>query len=159
VPPFALIRAESIMDDGKTQQRVRLVVKGKDWEVTSGTGKVTETITRPGQDITLADSVSMELWLKKGPSKGDSFATRTLNLDDLNVHNVTSRIRDHKEIVYQGGKVMVYEIESHHLQSKKTVVSLVDEQGHLISKTLYGKYEMRRESESDASNTEYPTDF
>lgn len=156
-PPFKMIRADFVHQDDKITHRIKLLAKGKSYEAEFITNGVSEK-KMVDLDFNLTDLLTTDVWLKKGPKLGDKITTRSMNLEDLRVELVTTKLIQVKETLHRGVKLKFFEVESFSHKSKTTTVSLVDADAHTISSQLEGFFETRRESEADAKNTEFSAD-
>jgi hypothetical protein len=158
-PPFRMVRADYTHNDEKVKQRIQLVlVKGQTYDATITTAGVVEKKT-VDLDYTLADSLTSEVWLKKTPKKGDKITTRDFDPQELRVEMVTTKLINTKEAMHRSVKVILHEVETFSHKSKTTSVSLYDGKAHMLSGSIEGLFEMRREGEAEAKNTEYSADL
>jgi hypothetical protein len=158
-PPFRMLRTDFLHADEKIKQRIVLTLtKGTEYAAVITTGDTVEKKTVEF-DYTLADSLTSEVWLKKSPKKGDSITTRDFDPQEMRVELVTTKLIGSKEVVHRGVKMTLHEIETFSHKSKTTSVSLYDNKGHMLSGSIEGLFEMRRESEKEAKDTEYSADL
>jgi hypothetical protein len=157
--PYRLVRADYVHTDGKLRVQHELVAKNKDYEAIITVGGTVQSKTIPGLDFTLADSMSSELWLKRKPNKGDKITTQDLDMDDLKTELSTATLMDSKEVLVNGVMVLFHDVQSISHKHKIASDSKYDAQGHLLSGTIAGMFEMRRETEEQARNTEYSSDL
>jgi hypothetical protein len=157
-PPFRLTRVDFHHHDEKIKQRIQLALNGKKYDVTITTAGVKEKKTIE-VDYTMADSLTSEVWLKKTPKKGDSITTREFDPEELKIHLNTTKLIETKEAMHRGVKLIFHEIESFSHKSNTTMVSLYDSKGHLLSGSIAGVFEFRREKEEEAKNTEFSADL
>jgi hypothetical protein len=157
-PPFRMLRADYLHTDEKIKQRIQLTGEGKKYAVTITTAGIVEKKTVE-IDYTLADSLSSEVWLKRTPKKGDKIITTDFDPQELRTELVTTTLINTKEAMHRGVKLIFHEIESFSHKSKTTSVSLYDNKGHMLSGSIEGLFEMRREAEAEAKNTEYSADL
>ena len=159
-PPFRLIRADYLNSDGKLKEHKKLTAKGKGYDATIALGgKIQQRKEIADLDFTLADTMSSELWVKRKPKIGDKITTQDLEMEDLKLELSTAKLLDTKESLVNGVKVIFHEVESVNHKSGITTISKYDDQGHLLSGTMAGVFEMRRESEELAKNTEFSSDL
>jgi hypothetical protein len=159
--PFALLSGEYMIDDGNSRKRISLVAKGKGYEATVTVGKVTQKATLNDLDFTLADAVSSAVWLKKGPAKGETITVAEFDFEDLRMAKTSTKLHDTKEIVHDGARSLVNELEkiTYRARSRETSTVRRDSDGFMVSGLLGGLFEIRKESESDAKKTEFPEDL
>jgi hypothetical protein len=158
-PPFALVGGESLKDDGKRKQRVTLTAKGQGFEATITVNDDIQKKTLNGMDATLADQMSLAVWLKKGPAAGATLTTRDFDFEELKTTLITNKVLGRREVEVGGAKVSVVEVEKFEHQSRTTWLLRYDAQGSLVSGDMAGLVELRRESEQDAKNTVFGDDF
>jgi hypothetical protein len=158
-PPFRLLRADYVHTDDKIKNRTQLAAKDKNYEATITVNDVRRTKMLDDVDYCLADSISTELWIRNQAKKGEKLTTRDLDLDELRIELSTATLTDTKESLVNGVKVKFHEVQS--LNHKTNIVSeqKLDEKGRLISGTIAGVFELRRESEADAKNTKFSSDL
>jgi Transglutaminase-like superfamily len=158
-PPFRLVRAEYNHTDDKLHIKHGLVAQGESYNAIIAVGKELQVKKIDNLDFTLADSMSSELWLKRKPKIGDKITTQDLEMEDLKLELSTATLLDTKESLVNGVKVVFHEVQSINLKTKIVSDSKYDDQGHLLSGTIAGVFEMRRETEELAKNTEFSTDL
>jgi hypothetical protein len=158
-PPYRLMKADYSHVDDKVTETFKLVHKGKGYDVTIVTAGVESKKHVKDIDFTLADSFSSEVWLKRKPKKGDSVTTRDLEIEKLKTELSTTTLVDTKESVVNGVKVVFHEVKTLNHASNITSESRYDDKGHLISGNIAGIFEMRRETEEQAKNTEFSADL
>jgi hypothetical protein len=158
-PPYRLLRAESTQSDGKTKQVIHLSArKGGGFDVTVTTGDQKQTRRLAALDYTLADSLSTDVWLRQPRKPGDTITVRELDVEELKTNLVTNKLLATKTSLVAGVKVVYHELESlmHKLNLKGLMRCDVD--GRLLSGTIGELFELRRESEQAAKDTQYSAD-
>jgi Transglutaminase-like superfamily len=158
-PPFRLAYADYVRIDDKVQTRHTLVAQGQDYEATIVVGKEKQKKKIANLDYTLADAMATELWIKQKPKTGDKITTPDLDLDDLEIQQSTATLQDTKDALVNGVKVVFHDIRSVSNKTNVTSDSKYDDQGHLLSGTLAGVFELRRETEEQAKNIQYSSDL
>jgi len=157
--PFRLLRGSFVHSDGKISQRITLTAKGKGYEVVITLGGNEQKKDIGDLDYTLADSMGSELWVQRKPKKGEKITTRDLDMDELKIHLVTTTLLESKESLVNGVKVLFHEVSSLNHSKSITSESRYDEKGRLISGTVAGLMEMRRETEQQAKDTQFSSDL
>ena len=156
--PFRLIESSMTVNDGasKTQISAKRQGKGFDYVVTAGGVKT----SRQADDLgyTLADSLAPEVWLRKGPKLDDKILVRSLDLEDWKFDNVTHTLKAVKKSLVGGIDVKFHEIESRSAKLMFSYLSRHDEKGKILSSHI-ALFELRRETEEQAKNTEYSSDI
>src|SRR5262249_46562584 len=155
-PPFALRRAEYVIDDGNSKRHVKLEAQDQGYQATMTIGKAVQTKTLNGVDLTLADVLAAAAWLQKEPAKGDNITSGDFHFSELKVSNVSMKLLDIKPIGPSGATL--YEVEKAEPQSKVTSVLRVDSKARIVSGNVIGLFDIRRESEKDAKNIEFTSD-
>jgi hypothetical protein len=156
-PPFRLLRADYFHVDDKITEKITLVAKDKGYEATTIVAG-NEQKKQLDLDYTMADSLSSEVWMKRHPKKGDSITTRDLEMEELKVQVSTMTMLGTKETVVNGVKATLFDVKSYNHKSKIESRSLYDDKAHMLSANIE-IFEMRRETEEAAKNTEYSTDL
>ena len=158
-PPFRLLKCDYRHVDDKVTETIKLVHKGKGYDVTIKTAGVESKKHVTNIDFTLADTISSEIWLKRKPKKGTSITTSDLEVQKLEMESSTTTLLDTKDTVVNGVKLVFHEVKTVNHQSNITSESRYDDKGHMISGTIAGLFEMRRETEEQAKNTEFSSDL
>ncbi|HYV39802.1 MAG TPA: transglutaminase-like domain-containing protein [Gemmataceae bacterium] len=153
--PFALLRGEQVIDTGDRKIVIRLTATDKGYEaiLASGQKKMLNI------DYTLADALTPQLWLKKGPVTGDTVAFRSFSFEELSTYTTSLKLLDIKQIVHQGASMKVREVElvENLAAAKQTSVFCYDNHGRPVSGLASG-LEIRRESETEAKKIEFGND-
>jgi hypothetical protein len=157
-PPYRLRRAERTESDGTVVQEIRCVATDKGFDVTLTTGKETRRKHVPAPDFTLEDALGSDVWLRRGPKPGEKITVRELDIEELKTELVTDTLVATKTSLAHGVEVIYHELET--LMHKVNLKGLVrsDVKANVLSATFAGVFELRRESEADAKNTEYSAD-
>lgn len=157
--PFRLRRAESVQKDGKVNQTIQLLANDKGMLVTTITGKDVSKKQIARIDYTFEDALTSDVWLRRGPKVGAKITTRDFDLEDLKTDLTTNKLLATKTSLVAGVKVTFHELESFGHKTKLTVLSRHDAKGRLLSGVVAEVFEMRRETEEQAKNTEYSADI
>ena len=155
--PYKIARAE-YHSNADTTQTILCVAKGDGLEVTITTGGQARTRKMPAFDYTLADSLSTDVWVRQRPKVGDTITVRELDLEELKTSLVTNKMLATKTSLIAGVKVTYHELDC--LMHKLNLRSRTrcDARGRMLSSKLGDQFELRREPEELARNTEYSTD-
>src|SRR5262249_31418175 len=123
---------------------------------TTGGQKRTRKI--PALDYTLADSLTTDVWVRRKPKVGDVITVRELDLEELRTSLVTNKLLATKTALGAGVNVVYHELDC--LMHKLNLRSLTrcDARGRMLSSKLGDQFELRRETEEQARNTEYSAD-
>ncbi len=159
-PPYALRSAVSRETDGRTVKETTLTRtdKGFDVVVNAGGEKTRKHIDAP--DYTLADALTVNLWLAKGPKVGDTITSRAFDLEDLKVDREVRKMLGSKTAAADGVKVTYHEVEVTFPKEGLTGLERFDEKGEkCLSMKIAGALEMRVEPEEQAKNTEFAGDL
>ncbi len=155
--PFALRGANGAEADGKNKQLFKLTRQEKGFALAHTTGKVTRTRQVGPLDYTLADAMTAEMWLKAGRKVGDRILTKGFDLKDLELPLSSHKILAQKTSLVGGVKVEYFEVDTFLHKEKISVLARYDRAGRMLSGNL-AIFELRRETEEQAKNTEYSQD-
>jgi hypothetical protein len=158
-PPYALRRAELSETNGSSKQHYLLSRSEKGFSLTYSAGRETRTRQAPVIDYTLSDSLSDEIWLRRGARPGAHIVTRSFDIKEVELDLYTSKLVATKTSLVSGVPVVYHEVETVSRKEKITTLARHDQKGRLISGTLGGFIELRLESEAQAKNIEYSTDL
>jgi hypothetical protein len=120
---------------------------------------VTQTKQLDNVGYTMADSLSSEVWLRRSPRKGDKISTRDFEMEELEMQVSTTTLLDIKQSLVNGVQTTLFEVNTVNHQSKVESHALYDTKARMLSADLLGVFEMRRETEEAAKNTEYSIDL
>jgi hypothetical protein len=109
-------------------------------------------------DFTLADEAATDVWVTQKPKVGDVIRTRQFDLSEQKIDVQTSKILSSKESLAGGVKIHLYEVETESKLREIKSISRYDDQGVTLSATL-AVFELRKETEEQAKNTEYSQDL
>jgi hypothetical protein len=158
-PPYRLLRARSRARAGEAVQEsvLRRTAKGFRLVIRS---KGQETIKEaPPLDLTLADVLAADVWLRSHPPVGAKVLTQDLNLDDMRLDRERRTLLATKKALVRGVPMIYHEVESLSLRHKIKALERYDEQGVLLSGRIGGAFEMRLEPEAQAKNVEGGADL
>lgn len=158
IAPFALRAGHAEESDGKTKQITRLTRTDKGYEHVHIIGKREKKQLVDKLDFTLADAMTQEMWVKKGIQVGDRTSTRTIELKDLEMPISNHKVLAKKSSLVSGVKVDFYEIETTLTKTKLTILARWDSTGHMLSGVM-AIFELRKETEEQAKNTEFSQDL
>jgi protein-glutamine gamma-glutamyltransferase len=108
--------------------------------------------------FSLADDIADEVWLRSGPKVGDKILARDLDLEDWKIDAVQSTLKSIKTSLVRGVEVKYYEVETESRKNKFAYLSRFDSAGKMLSSKL-ATFELRKETEAQAKNTEYSQDL
>jgi hypothetical protein len=158
-PPFRMLRTDYSHVDDKTKVKITLAPKGKGYEATIVVAGVTQTKQFDNLDYTMADSLSSEVWLRRRPRKGDSIATADLEVEDLEMQVSTTKLIDTKETMVNGVRTTMFEVQTVNHKTQVESRAFYDAKARMISADMQGLFELRRETEEAAKDTEYSIDL
>ncbi len=156
--PYRLLRGEFNQSTGPDKMRSVLERSEKGYKVTLTSAGMDTTKELAEFDYNLADAMANELWLRKGPKEGDAINARDFSMEDLKVETQKSTLLARKTSLVAGVKVLFYEVESNSTRHKLKMKTLHDDQGRLLSGNI-SVFELRRETEEQAKNTEFTADL
>jgi protein-glutamine gamma-glutamyltransferase len=158
-PPYAMRRDELTDVDGNLTQRYQLVRAGNGFTLTTLAGRDRRTKQVPPIDYTLADSLSDEVWLRRGARPGERIVSRSFDVKELELDLDASRLVATKTSVVNGVPVTYHEVETKSRKSQLTTLARYDTKGRILSGVIAGFIEIRLETEAQAKNTEYSADL
>ena len=160
-PPFRLLRAEYSHINEKIVQEITLNLdpKTNEYQAIIIVGTVEQKKRVAELDFNLSDSLSTEIWLKRSPAKGQQITTRDLELDQLKIDLLTTTMLGTKESLVDGVKVVFHEVKSVSHRSNVVTEAKYDDKGRVISGTIAGTFEMRRETKEKAKDITYSEDL
>ncbi len=109
-------------------------------------------------DYTLADDSAVEVWVGQNPKVGDAVRVKSFDLTIAKMETQVNKILTAKESLTGGVKVRFFEVESVAQTRLIKSISRYDDQGNTLSLVM-GPFELRRETEAQARNTEYSQDL
>jgi hypothetical protein len=145
-------------DAGKVKQVIKVTATPKGFEVAITTGQDTTTRQIAALDYTLADSLTTEVWLRRGPKVGDTITVRDFDVEEVQLDATTNKVTAVKTSLVKGVRVTFYEVDSFSHKLKLSMPSRYDAKGELLSGTLGDLFEVRRETQEQAKNTEFSED-
>ena len=158
-PPYRLMSGAEETDDGGIVTKVLAKRKGKGFEITTiAAGK--ERV-RQVDDITydLADAVAPDHWLRSNPKVGDEVFTRTFDLKDWSLTSTRRKLQAIKTSLVQGVETKFFEVETEDQDDKIKSIELFGSDGKSLSAKVGGLFEVRRETEEQATKTEFSSDL
>ena len=104
--------------------------------------------------------MSSELWIKRKPKVGDKITTRTWKWTTSRSSFPPPTLLDTKESLVNGVKVVFHEVESvNHKSGITTHLEIRRSRAISFPARWLACFEMRRESEEHAKNTEFSSDL
>lgn len=157
--PYSLAKAEFREDAGGpiSQFAMTRTASGK-FDVTQTVGQVVRKKTAEGIDYTLSDPLTTELWLRRGPAKGDEIVVRELEVKEQRIETQRSKILSFKNSLVAGVDVKFFEVESESSQDRITVLTRHDDKGVMLSGKI-AIFELRLEPEEQAKNAQFSKDL
>ncbi len=156
--PYRLLQGGFDADDGGSTTKITAKRKDKGFEYTIVAAGQKRTKEVAELDYTLADSIGSEVWLRTRPQVGDKILVRSLDIEDWKNDELTHTMKAIKTSLVGGVDVKFHEVES---RSKKTMISYLsrhDDKGKVLSSHI-AIFELRRETEEQAKNTEFSADI
>ena len=155
--PYRLVQGFFESDGGpKTQITARRTDKGFEYTFTAGGQRRTKDAA--DLDFTLADSLAPEFWVRSNPKPGDKIIERSLDMEDWKFDLISHKVKAIKTSLVGGVNVRFHEIESDSPKTKLSYLSRHDDKGKILSSYI-AIFELRRETEEQAKNTEFSTDI
>ena len=157
--PYRLLSGEFKQNDGDTNQTIVYQAKGKGYEVTLNTNGEIRKRQVNDLDYTLADAMASEVWIRSGPELGSKIRAQDLDPQEMRLDEQKLKLVSIKNSLVGGVMVRYYEVDSVSKRSGISALSRYDDQGRLLSGVFAGLFELRRETEEQAKNTEYSQDL
>jgi hypothetical protein len=156
--PYRMVRAE--MDQRGSSAPVKIVVvrNDKGFTYTYRTGTEATTKQLPDLDYTLADALADDLWVRRGPKKGETATFRQFDIMDGKLHTLTSKVVGIKTSLVGGVNVRYFEVENESSKEMLKFLTRHDDQGRTLSSVI-AIFELRLETEEAAKNTEHSQDL
>ena len=156
--PHRLLQATMEQFDGSSTTKIsaKRVDKGFEYVFSSAGKERTKQVAEP--EFNLADSIAAEIWLRSNPKVGDKVRARDLDLEDWKLNPDEHKIKGTKTGLAGGVEVKYYEVETKNTKSKITYLSRFDSAGKMLSTNL-AIFELRKETEKEAKNTEFSHDL
>ena len=158
--PYALRGGFFRQSDGKSGREIKLTrgAKGFDGVIRSG-GEVDRKQVA-SLDYTLADHAALSVWMRQERKPGETVKLRDLDLDKLNVGDVTAKLIATRTAATDGVKVTYHELELTYGADGVTALERYDaKEERLLSLKLGGLFELRLEPEKLAKNIDFSGDF
>ena len=157
--PYRLVKADFIQNDGQTKQIIELKAAGEGLEIITVTNGVPRKKAIKALDYNLADAMASEVWLRREPKLNAQIASHDLDLQELKLDRQNIKLVAIKNSLVNGVNVRFYEVEAQSERHKLKILSRHDDQGRMLSGTFAGLFELRRETEEQAKNTEFSQDL
>jgi hypothetical protein len=158
-PPFAFRGGARRLTQPQGTQKVTVTRGGKGLVATVEAGGTTRRLEVPAPDLTLADVLTPERWLKKGAKTGDSVSSRFYDLEDLEPDVMRFEVSDVKTTLVDGLPATYYEAEVSLEKKGPLGTWRFDADGILLSLVMGGMIEARREPEEIAKKLEQGGDL
>ncbi|ANM30042.1 hypothetical protein ABI59_11360 [Acidobacteria bacterium Mor1] len=152
-PPYALVRSRDTTQQGDKRTETAIERDGDVYRFrqTGGEGDRDESI--PGLDVTLGDHLALDLWLRQPRQPGDQVRSLDLSTAGGGVEEVRYRVLSKEVIEIEGEQVPYYEVDVWFAQRDFSLLFRVREDADVLSVTLPGAMEFRRETETSAKDT------
>ena len=157
-PPYRLLEIVEETDDGSAKTRTAAKRNAKGFVYVH---------TAPGQerakqvadlDYSLPDGMASEVWVRSDPKVGAEIRTRHFDLKDWKVESTNHKVKAKKTSLVNGVEVKFLEVESDDPDRRINYTSRFDAKGQTLS-AQFAVFEMRRETEEQAKNTEFSSDL
>lgn len=157
-PPYRLRRAEygEIGGGVRNVKSIRPTPTG--YEAVIVSGKAERTRPLPGLDYTLADMLSMDVWLRRrAPRPGDTIAWRTIDSELLEVKLHTGTLLTTRSSLVGGVPVVFHELKQVDHNRQEMLVRYDTARARVIFADL-SDFELRLETEAQAKDSSYAAD-
>ncbi len=156
--PFRLLEVVGEEDAGSSVTRTHAVRSGDGFTHTVSAGKQVRKSAVADLNLTIADSLALDTWVRSHPKVGSQLMTRTLDAKDWKVDPTTHLVKATKTSLVSGVEVKFTEVESLSKRNNLKYLQRINADGKLIS-TQIAIFELRRETEAEAKNTEFSRDL
>ena len=156
--PYRLMDVTSEEEAGGSTTRTRVQRTEKGFEHRITIGKQLRATTVEDVNLTLADSLGLDIWVHSKPAVGSKLETRTIDAKDWKVDTTSHVVKAIKTSLVNGVEVKFTEIESLSKRTALKYLQRIGTDGKLIS-TQIAIFELRRETEAEAKNTEFSRDL
>jgi transglutaminase-like putative cysteine protease len=157
--PYALLEGEFTESAGPVATRIHLTRQPSgEFSVVQTVGKNVRKKTVNALDYTLADALTPELWIQRGPAVGETLKSREVELKDQKIESQKNTIVAVKNSLVEGVELKFYEVETISSHEKIKVLSRYDAKGNMLSGHI-AVFELRKETEEQAKDTKYSKDL
>jgi hypothetical protein len=156
-PPYLLLEADGLTNDGSSKKLHRIVRKGDSYEATTAIGREKST-RKLDLDYTLLDALASELWIRTAPKVGDKLVYKDFDVEEAEIDEATATMMADKVSLVKGVKVRFFEVKSRSKRNPIDMLARHDEKGQLLSGN-FSIFEIRSEPEDQAKNTQYSADL
>lgn len=157
--PYRLVRAEKTQrSDPTPAEHFTMVRTDQGFDFTYRTGKVISTKKVVDPDMTLADALALDVWIRRGPKEGASIVTKEFEVKDAKSHTMASKVLTVKSSLVNGVNVRYFEVDNVDHEQNIKFLTRHDDQGRMLSGVI-AVFELRLETEEQAKNTQYSQDL
>lgn len=158
--PYPLL-AQSKVSTARGQERsVVATRKGAGFEIVIRAGGSTQTQrVKDFKSYTLADSMSIELWIRSKPKLKATCSSESLDLDEWSLETETATITGIEERVVKGVKATFYRLSMSSPKNGAYGKYLVNAKGEMVQAKVFDQFELRMEPKELAQKTEFSTDL
>jgi protein-glutamine gamma-glutamyltransferase len=110
-------------------------------------------------DYSLADSMAIEVWIRRGPELGAEMTCRELAPKEQKLESQTCNVKSLKATQVNGVELKYYEILSKSTQDNVENLFRFDSAGRVLSSKVGSTFDLQLESEAEAKNTNYGKDL
>lgn len=156
--PWPLLSGLAVTEQGPYRQEIRLERRGEGYEAEIVAGGSSRLLPVPELDYTLADLLTPEIWLGRPRREGDRLSARAFTLTDLESGFDTYTVGAIRDTLVDGVPVRYYEVDLVSSVTGPIGSALFEADGRLVSGTIAGAFELRRETEALATDFEHTAD-
>jgi ribosomal protein L31E len=157
-PPHRLLEIVEDTDDGTNKTRTSAKRNEKGFNYVHLDGGLMRAKQVADIDYALADSLASEVWIRSGPKVDAKIRTQHLDLKEWKLEGTNHKLKAVKTSLVNGVEVKFLEVESDDPNRQINYVSRYDTKGQTLSSN-FAIFEIRRETEEAAKNTEFSTDL
>jgi hypothetical protein len=159
-PSYRMVKNVLIEKDGRMVKKTTCTWNENERTYTTvheAAGETRKSVLK-GIDFTLADASATEVWVRGQPAVGAVVVTRLFDPNAQKMDVQTNKILSRKTSLVSGVKVHFYEVETESKLHGVKTLSRYDDQGIPLSEDIQ-IFEMRRETEEQAKDTQYSQDM
>lgn len=157
-PPYRLLTATLDQHDGTSGTKVNARRNDKGFDYTVRVAGKDRARQAAAPDFGLADNLAQEIWLRSKPKVGDKALMRDLDVEDWQPDANLFKIKSIKTSLVGGVEVKFFEVETENRKAKINYLSRFDSAGKMLSSNI-GPFELRKETEEQAKNTQFSQDL
>jgi hypothetical protein len=157
--PYRLLAAHSTASQGPFTQKIVLEREGDQLRAMVRTGGEKRKMELEEITFDFVDAMTPQVWIARGPGRGETLRARTFMLDDLEQDVETYEIRDVRRVVTGGVWSTFFDVEISSDSDEGVYLVRMDSEGRMLSAVVGGGMELRLESKRRAKDFGYSSDL